>query len=324
MEELTKKRNAFLFQGVGAEYHKLIHLLNDEQLEELKYYCSLANKEIGLDLWNYLFNFTTTKHDKMFNDWIAIYTCDYIIYNTYLNFNLKPDVLLGYSMGLITAMACSKSITYEAGLHLLLSVYDYPRLASRKEESMAVIIGLSYNDVDKIILENKLEKFVEIASENNDFCIIISGSKMGVLKLMELAENEGALKVKEINAPYAFHSQHASAGLEKFIKDVTETEVLDTDIPIISSLDQSVIHKAEDLKKELIKNMPGRMYWKTAIEKIGSMGIDNFIEVSLEDSISKFSKMINSNYEFLTYSKILKMRRKQEKLSKLTDVSKSV
>ncbi|GAB6087313.1 ACP S-malonyltransferase [Alkaliphilus crotonatoxidans] len=309
METMLQDRHAFLFQGVGAEYQKLITRFDKEQLEILNYYCSVVRHELNMDLWNYLFNAAETSHDKMFTDWIAIYTCDYIVYQRYRSLGMEPAILLGYSMGLITAMACGKSISFEAGLHMLLTIYQYPKLANREDEAMAVIVGLTCHDVEEIIRENNLLGQVEIGSENNEYCIVISGMEAAVNMVMGLSEIKGALKVKEVNAPYAFHSQFAAKGIEPFVKFVSELDVYDCEIPIISSFDHSILQKSPDLQRELIKNMTGRMYWKTAIEKIAAMGIESFIEVSLDDSVVKFSKTINLDWTFLNYNKIKRLKK---------------
>ncbi|WP_185651336.1 ACP S-malonyltransferase [Clostridium sp. DJ247] len=311
MDQFIKEKHAFMFQGVGAEYQRLLHLLDEEQKEILSHYCSIVYKELELDLWNYLFNSSETKYNKMFNDWIAIYTCDYIVYHIYTNFNIKPEMFMGYSMGLITAMACGKSISFEAGLHMLLNIYEYPQCVTRQEEAMAVIVGMTCNNVEKIIQENGLKDYVEIASENNEYCIIIAGIKSGIDKVMTIAKNEGALKVRGISAPYAFHSSHASKGIERYIDFVEKLQVSDCMTPIISSFDQNIIQNSSDLKKELVRNMAGRMYWKTSIEKVAGMGINSFVEVSLDDSITKFSKLINMDNEFFNFNKFRKIKSKE-------------
>lgn len=306
MKQLIGKKHAFCFQGVGAEYQRFLHLFDEEQKILLNHYCSIVNKEIDLDLWNYLYNSSITKYDKMFNDWIAIYTCDCIVYNQYINYSIKPKIFVGYSMGLITSMVCGKSISFEAGLHMLLNIYEYPQYTLRQEETMAVIIGMNFNEVENIIRQNNLEQHVEVASENSQYCIVISGIKSSVIEAMEIAKEEGAIKVKELKVPYAFHSQNALNGIERYIFFVEKLKIVNCTIPIISVFNQDILQNANELKRELIRNMSSRMYWKASIEKITNMGINSFVEVSLDDSLTKISKLINMNNEFFTYKKFIK------------------
>src|ERR1700738_292164 len=127
---------------------------------------------------------------------------------------------------------------------------------------------------------------------------------------MKIAEDEGALKGKEVNAPYAFHSHFAINGIEKYIRSVSKLKVFDCMTPIISVFNQDILQSASDLKKELIKNMSSSMHWKTSIEKIAAIGINSFVEVSLDDSLTKMSKLINEDCEFFTYKKFIKEKSK--------------
>lgn len=305
MDCLNDKNLAFLFQGVGSEYQKFIHLLDQTGMILLNQCCDLVNKEIHLDLWNYLKHDQTGPYDKQFCGWIAIYTCDYVVYRSYMRASLKPRIFAGYSMGLITAMACGLSVTFEDGLHMLLKIYEYPMHTDRKKEAMAVIIGLDAFKVEAIISGHGLRGEVDIASENSEFCIVISGLKRSICRIIRLAEEEGAIKVKRIEVPYAFHSHFARNGIEEYTKLVDSIHIKDSVIPIISVLNQEILKKSSDLEKELIKNMAGRMNWRKSIEKLVAMGITDFIGVSLDDSLIKISKLIDCNCRFLTYKKIV-------------------
>lgn len=306
---------AFLFQGVGTSYRDYLHLLDQDQKEELQQYSMITKKELDLDLWGYLFDAKSTGYDPLFCDWISLYTIDQIVYHTYLQMGLCPDIFLGYSMGLITAMVCGEALSYAQGLHMLLSIYEYPRHAFRRDETMAAIIGMTCKDVDIIIGEYNLADDVEIAIENNEHCIVVSGLKKGVYKVMNHAEEKGALKVKEVNSPYAFHSTHAAQGIEHFANFVEKVPVGHCVVPIMSCFDQEIIWQSDDLKHQLVRNMTGRMDWTSSITKIGASGIQNFVEVSLNDSLIKFSRTIDKKCQFMTYKKILKSECRLENMN---------
>ncbi|MDK8180282.1 ACP S-malonyltransferase [Paenibacillus sp. UMB4589-SE434] len=310
MNKLSNKKRAFLFQGVGADYRDLLDKFDKEQLEYLKQYCSTVNEEIGIDLYAYLINSEdkeSVQYDKMFYDWIAIYTCDYIVYQHYDNSGIRPAMMVGYSMGLITAMACGKSISFAAGLRMLQTIYEYPK-GHADLCSMGVIVGKTYSEICDIIVHCKTENDVYIASENNDTCLVISGIKDSVHQVLKIAEQEGAIKASTINTPYAFHSPYAARGIDMFVNLVEKTTICDGEIPIVSVFTQTVIQSASDLKDELIKNMASPMNWNASILKLGEWGVNHFVEVSLDDSLTKISRLINLDYEFLTYKKFIRLK----------------
>lgn len=308
MENIISKEHVFLFQGVGTEYQSLVNLFDEKQKSKLDHYCSIVNKAIGLDLWNYLYNSLPTKYDKTFSDWAAIYTVDYIVYETYTDLHIKPGMFIGHSMGLITALACGKAFDFETGLRIMLSSYEYAKLVPRENETMGVITGINSNSVERIIKENKLDEYVEIAIENNEFCIVISGINHGIDKVLALALDEGALKAKDLCSPYAFHSHYALRGVERYAEYVEKSNISDSMVPIISTYNQNIIQSSSDFKKELKKNTSSRMYWRTAIEKLISSGFNSFIEVSLSNSITKFTKMINTECNYITYKKLFNIK----------------
>ncbi|WP_186785985.1 ACP S-malonyltransferase [Paenibacillus agilis] len=307
---LSNKKRAFLFQGVGADYRNFLDKFDDDQLHTLEQYCSTVNEQIGIDLHGYLFTSHELKHteyDQMFYDWIAIYTCDYIVYQQYVNSGIKPAMMVGYSMGLITAMACGKSISFAAGLQMLQIIYEYPK-SSADSCGMGVIVGKTYSEVYDMIANCKAENDVFIASENNETCLVISGIKDSVIQVLNTAELQGAIKASTIHTPYAFHSPYAAKGIEMFVNLVEDTPIYDGEVPIISVFTQTIIQSASDLKNELIKNMASPMNWNASILKLGEWGIDSFVEVSLDDSLTKISRIINLDYEFVTYKKFIRLK----------------
>ncbi|PJI09451.1 MULTISPECIES: ACP S-malonyltransferase [Clostridium] len=305
MDRFLQDRKVFLFPGVGVKYKKFLRLFNEEQLKKLKRYTEIINSELNIDLWSYANSELDSETNNEFLEWILIYACDCIVYRTYIKKGIKPDVFVGYSMGVITAMVCAEALSFEAGLNLLNNIYLYPTKAKRKEEAMATIIGLDYNDVRKIIEEVNLEEYVEIASENSDYCIVISGIKNAVCKIMEIAEEQGAIKTIKLNSTYAFHSSYALGGIESMYNFIKGMEINQAKIPIMSIFTQKLIIEKKDLKRELLINVSSSMKWKDTILKLGEIGKNKFVEVSLNDALTKISRVINLEYEFSTYQEIV-------------------
>lgn len=308
MNLLMNKQRAFLFQGVGAQYQDLLDRFDNVQLQSLKRYGSIVLEEIGVDLYGYLMKHQDIECDSLFYDWIAIYTCDYIIYQQFIDSGVRPAVMLGYSMGLITAMACAKSISFADGLRMLQTIYEYPKDSS-DSYGMGVIVGQTYKEVYQLIVDCNAENEVFIASENNDTCLVVSGIKDSIHKVLKRAEEEGAIKASLINTPYAFHSPYAARGINMFVDLVETIPVREAEVPILSVFTQTFIQSAPDLKNELIKNMASPMNWNASILKLGESEIDSFVEVSLDDSLTKISRIINLDNEFLTYKKFQRLEK---------------
>lgn len=294
----------FLFEGVGLDIKKNIFLLNETALIELKKYCEIVKSKFNINLWDYINDNLEEEKKTKFYDWILIYTCDYIIYNQCIEREICAELFMGYSMGLITAITCAGAIDYVTGIKLLSEIYIYPVEVNRSDEAMATIIGLEYGDIEEIIKEVSLEEDVAIASENSDYCIVIAGRKNSVLEIMELAEERDAIKVLLLDLPYAFHTDYALIGIKRVQEFINSMRINDSNTKIMSIYSQSIIQKAEDIKIELIKNIYSSMKWKESILKVKEYGMKNYIEISLGDSLSRISKVIDLDNKFITFSEI--------------------
>jgi malonyl CoA-acyl carrier protein transacylase len=306
MKNRSDKKLAFLFPGVGGEGEGFLNALDGRQRETLDGYRPVIKRETGVDLPACPHAERPSQGGAPFHDWVAVYTCSCVVYDTYLDFGIRPHIMLGYSMGLITAMVCGKSISFEAGLHMLGCIYAYSAESSGTDRGMGVIVGRTRKEVGELLAGNAPENDVYIASENSDTCIVISGMKSGVGRVLKAAGDSGAIKASEINAPNAFHSPFAERGIERFIEAVEHTRVCDCETPILSVFDQRLLRKASDLKRELVINLSTPMNWKSSILVLGASGIDSFVEVGPEDSLTKMSRVINIDYDFLTYKKMMR------------------
>ncbi len=298
-----KMDNAFLFQGVGTEYRNYLNLLSEDQLDSLHAHCKSVESLLSIDIWTYLFESKLGSYEPYFYQWLSIYSIDFILSQNLIYSGAKPSVISGYSLGLITAMACSSSISFETGIILLHSIYEYlnENILSSKG-AMIAIIGLEYAVVKDLILQVG-DSQAGIAIKNNQYCFIVSGESETIEYLTKEAMLIGAIKVVRLDTNFAFHTARLECGIEKFTKCVMERNIRDSTIPILSAIDQRVLTSSKELESELIKNMSAPLDWHALILKIGSMGVNSFIEVSLDSSITKTSKMINSQHKFYNYSK---------------------
>lgn len=293
----------FMFAGIGEDYRKVINKFDEKQKKTLKELSNRAKKIFNINIFEYLESDENIQRDEL-TVWSSIYTCDYIVYQKYIEIGLKPERMLGYSMGLITALACGEAITYEDGILILKTILEYHKPVF--QEGMITIIGLSKNDLNEIINESNLCHYAEIACENNDYCFVVSGRREAITIIGKKAEKKGALKVHLLDTNFAFHTDMFKKGSELLQKCINDMNVKDLKIPIISIINQAIITDARLLKKELVNNMFSKMLWQKSILKVTEGGKGEFIEVSLGKTLIKVSRTIDYESSFYSYNYILK------------------
>lgn len=296
------KKLAFVFAGIGSDYRKLIDKFDSERMEMLQDLSGRAFKQFNIDIVSYLANKNLEKKNNILTVWSSIYTCDYIVYHTCLKEGIRPNFFLGFSMGLITALACADTITYENGIEILKEILSYHKV--KEEEGMATIIGLPYEELTQTIRDCSCDTKVFIACENNEYCFGVSGIKKAVDQVADMALNQGAIKVYQIDTAFAFHTDLFLEGSEQLRDCVNRMNVKDLEIPLLSTINQNYLYHSADLKKELVCNMHSKMLWRKSIEKIATSGSVDFIEIGLGKNLSKVSKLIKGGNTFYSYDSI--------------------
>lgn len=301
---LGNKKVAMIFQGISANYKESIAMLNSAQLDEVKKLCHVVNEKLSYDLWSYICDTDSYTEDNPELDWMAIYVANHSIYRSYLSSGYIPSMSLGYSMGLITTAACNGAISFEDGLDILNGISRYRRKHSKQKENMAIIIGRTEHDIAETIAIKNLSDDVEISIVNNDDCITISGVDEAIEEIVNLSIEAGALQASKLNSPIAFHSRFTKDGIEELEAVIASINFRDLEVPILSVYNQKLLYKGTEAKQEIIRNMYSKMEWMKTLNNAAERGAEVFADVSTDGSLTKLSRLVLDEHEFITLNKL--------------------
>lgn len=297
---MQEVKAGFIFAGIGEDYRKKMNLFQKKQLDRIHELSKQANQEFGIDIYGYLTVDDEEQHDNL-TVWSAIYTCDYVIYQSYREAGIVPNVFLGYSMGLITALVCGEAIGYLDGIRILKAILRYH--VAKQPEGMATIIGFNIEQLNGLFVCHEI-KNVDISCINNEVCLVVSGLKEDVEKAVDMAMENGCMKVNRIQSEFAFHTGYFKEGVEILEECVAGLEVKDLSIPLLSSITQEYLVNSDALRKELVKNMFSKMYWKNSIETATKDNVKKFYEVSLAKGLTKCSRIIDLDSKFYAFNNV--------------------
>ncbi|MFH1160359.1 MAG: ACP S-malonyltransferase [bacterium] len=211
---------------------------------------------------------------------------------------IRPDYISGYSMGIYAALVQGGAVSFEDGLMLIRNAFQeisYTTLTGRF--GMAGIIGLNEKDLN-FILANFPE--VELTNQNSAFSVVLSGRQHHLEKVLELARQEGAFHARMLNVTVPYHSHLLKSAALQFAKFVYTLDVKCLKTPVISVLDQQILHSPEDIKTELVENLYKHFNWLKTQEKMQQLNVTTFIECGPGKNLAKNARFIPGNYVFVT------------------------
>lgn len=230
----------------------------------------------------------------------VLYVHSFILATLLEENGMTANAAAGHSVGEFSALAYGKAFSFEEGLRL---VKERARLMQEAGEnnpgSMVAIIGLTPEDVMILCIEAQETGMVQPANYNSPQQVVISGSKEGVAKAVELAKARGARRVVELSVSGAFHSPLMLDAVESFGKTLEKVNIQMVRIPIYANVTATLVSSSEEIRSLIHHQLTHSVRWVETIQNMVKDGITKFVEVGAGKVISGLVKRISPDVEML-------------------------
>lgn len=192
--------------------------------------------------------------------------------------------VVGHSLGQYTACVVAGGLTFEVGLNLIQQRgILMSECAKSHPGSMLACIG---KDLD-IILPSLLSNCKNIyeANYNSANQIVISGDRDEIDKFADLCKANSVKNIK-LAVAGAFHSPLMSKANDSMNQLLEKVQFMDPKYPFISNKMQSLIHTADELRREFIDQIILPVYWTQISHFISKQG-EKIYEVSTAKILSR-------------------------------------
>lgn len=218
-------------------------------------------------------------------------------YEAFRTLNIQPSAVLGFSLGEYTALYASGVFSLKDVLSLVqFRAEAMMRATQHHEGGMAAILGLSRDEVMDVCQKASEEAPVWAVNFNSPLQTVISGTKDGVLKAMELAKQQGAKRAIPLQVSGAFHSPlMASAGdeLNRYLNNVIHQPA---QIPIYMNVTSYPL-KDDDLIGLLIQQLQSPVEFEQSILHMKEDGMTHFLEIGPGSVLTGLIKKIDNSLE---------------------------
>jgi [acyl-carrier-protein] S-malonyltransferase len=284
-------KKAFIFPGQGSQYVGMAKDLFEKSVEA-KEMIKTADDILGINLSYIMFSGPEEKLKQTEFTQPAIFLHSVILSS--LMRIVSADAAAGHSLGEYSAYVAAGAVQFHEAVKLVsergLAMQQAGEL---NKGTMAAVIGLSTEDVDKACLEASKLGVVQCANYNSPGQVVISGSVEGVRKAMELCKAMGAKVVKELVVSAAFHSPLMESAREKLKAAVEQTNFYRSKIPVYTNVTAKPVNSTEEIKQKLNEQITAPVKWEETIRNMISDGIEEFYEIGPGNVLQGLVKRIN-------------------------------
>ena len=225
----------------------------------------------------------------------AILTVSYSIFEILKNeFGFSFDdfkFFAGHSLGEYSALVCAESLKFEDAVYLL---HERGKAMQKAvpvgEGSMIAVLGMKIDEINNLLkLHNQNKGVCEIANDNADGQVIISGDKNNVDIFQKLLKDNKIKSIPlKVSAPFHCSLMKSAAKImEEKINKVNFNKPL---ITILNNVTANSEEKPDVIKSLLIKQIYSTVKWRESIINMSKKGIKNFIEIGPGKALSGMVK----------------------------------
>lgn len=296
------KKVAFIFPGQGAQSVGMGKDLY-ENFEAAKKVFDTANEILGKDIKTLCFEGPEEDLKQTVNTQPCIVTMSIAALEAFKSqLNITPNFTAGHSLGEYCAMYASGVMDLETTLKAIQKRADL--MGATKGGAMAAILNAPAGSIEEALKEASSVGYVDVANYNSPAQIVITGDETAVAKVGELATAAGAKRVVPLAVSGAFHSKFMEESGHKFAEFVSELDLDNTAIPVVTNVDASETIAAADFKDKMPRQIYSSVHWTQTIENMISNGVDTFVEIGPGKVLAGLNKKINAEVKtFNIYDK---------------------
>ena len=262
-----------------------------------------ADNILGISLSKIILEGPKDELDLTINTQPAIFLISYSIYNIIqkeFNINLnQAKYFAGHSLGEYSALSSAEYLCFSDTIKLLRVRGDAMQNAVPKGNGgMIAVLGSKIDIVEKILLDNDNLK-IQIANDNSEGQLVLSGKNDDLSKLSEILKSNNIKNIKlPVSAP--FHCSLMSKATEIMKKEIEKLKFQNGKNKLISNVTAEEISDKEELKRLLIDQIESRVRWRESVVNMINSGVNHFIEIGPGKVLSGLVKRINKEVKINT------------------------
>ena len=275
--------------GMGKEFYDKFDLVKNLFKE--------ADEILNFSLSELILEGPKEELDLTKNTQPAIFLISYSIFNVVKNeFSIdlnKAKYFAGHSLGEYSALSCAGYLNFSDTLKILrIRGEAMQNSVPKGQGGMVAALGSTVEIIEKILKDNEHKFKVQIANDNSEGQIVLSGKTEDLDNLILILRKNSIKNIKlPVSAP--FHCSLMSNATKIMSGEINKLDFKTSKNKLISNVSAEEIKNIEQLKDLLIMQIENRVRWRESVINMVKNDVNHFIEIGPGKVLTGLVKRIN-------------------------------
>ncbi|QUX90183.1 malonate decarboxylase subunit epsilon [Marinomonas sp. A3A] len=229
---------------------------------------------------------------------LALLICG-VAWGRYLqNAGIKPDYVLGLSIGAYPAAVVAGSLNFGDALRLVKARADSMKSAYPTGYGMLAITGAEFKHVQAAVnsLQEKGEN-VYLANLNGEYQFVLAGEKRVLKIAAEQVRSTGVGASVFLDVTVPSHCPLLRKQSEKLLAMFQSITLKTPNSLYVSAAKARVLRKPDEIKKDLALNMSHQLHWHDSCQMLKERGVNRVLEMPPGSTLTGLFRKILSTGE---------------------------
>jgi thioester reductase-like protein len=298
--EVTPKV-CFLFTGQGSQYPGMAKSLYESSLVFRTAFdqCDeLLELTYGISIRNTLWGNNSANLGRTLYSQTSIFVIEYCLLKLWESWGVKPDYVLGHSLGEFGAAVAAGILKFKDALKL---VAERSRLIDGLPGGKMLVMKESREKVDSLIKTafKGSDRWLDYAAVNSPEQTVVAGSEENVKFFAEFCKNN-QIKTHILDATHAFHSRHMDPILDEYRKVASKVKYMNPKCVFVSGMEGRIVEEDGHVNADYwVRHTRDSVRFADASKAIMEKGCGLFLEIGPQPVLSALTMMNSDGVEGL-------------------------
>jgi [acyl-carrier-protein] S-malonyltransferase len=200
----------------------------------------------------------------------------------------------GHSLGEYSALAAAGALALGDTARLLKTRGEAMQAAVPVGQgAMAAILGLDLADVEEVAAAAAEDQVCDVANDNSDGQIVVSGNTAAVERAVEIAKDKGARRAILLPVSAPFHCQLLDPAADIMTYALASADLKPPTPPVVANVTAQPVSEPDEIRSLLIEQVTHRVRWRESVLTMCELGVEELCEIGAGKVLSGLARRID-------------------------------